>query len=78
MLIGLAFVAFLLTIPLARGRIGQLGEVRPRAGWLLALGLGTQIVIISVLPASTRPPILSPTLWSRRSSCATCTCRTCG
>jgi hypothetical protein len=52
MLIGLTFLAFLLTIPLARGRIGRLAEVRPRAGRLLALGLGTQILIISVLPSS--------------------------
>jgi hypothetical protein len=51
MLIGLAFLFCLLTVPLAAGRIGRLALVRPRAHWLLAAGLGLQVLIISIAPA---------------------------
>ncbi len=50
MLIGLAFLFCLFTVPLAGGRIGRLGLVRPRARWLLAAGLGLQVLIISIAP----------------------------
>jgi hypothetical protein len=50
MLIGLAFLFCLLTVPLAGGRIGALGLVHVRARWLLAAGLGLQVVIISIAP----------------------------
>jgi hypothetical protein len=50
MLIGLALLICLISVPVMRGRLGALAEVRLRAGWLLAVAIGAQIVIISVLP----------------------------
>jgi hypothetical protein len=50
MLIGLTFLFCLLTVPLAGGRIGRLALVRARARWLVAAGLGLQVVIISIAP----------------------------
>ena len=53
MLIGLAFLLCLLTVPLAGGRVAALALVRMRARSLLAAGLGLQVLIISVVPAGT-------------------------
>jgi Family of unknown function (DUF5317) len=50
MLIGLAFLLCLLTVPLAGGNVAALANVRMRARWLLAAGLGLQVLIISVVP----------------------------
>ena len=50
MLIGIAFIICLLTVPLAGGRMGALALLQPRAWWLLAAGLGLQVLIISVVP----------------------------
>ena len=50
MLIGLAFLFCLFTVPLAGGRVGRLALMQPRARWLLATGLGLQILIISIVP----------------------------
>jgi hypothetical protein len=50
MLVGAAFLIFLVTVRLAGGRLGELAFVRPRAGWLLAAGLGLQVLIISIAP----------------------------
>ena len=50
MLIGLAFLFCLFTVPLAGGRISRLALMQPRARWLLATGLGLQILIISIVP----------------------------
>jgi hypothetical protein len=50
MLIGLAFLLCLLSVPIAAGRIGALALLRMRARWLLAAGLGLQVIIISVVP----------------------------
>ena len=50
MLIGVAFLLCLLTVPLAGGRIWRLALVRPRAAWLLGAALGLQVVIISIKP----------------------------
>src|SRR5215207_2088564 len=50
MLIGLAFLLCLLTVPLAGGTVGRLALVRPRARGLLVAGLGLQIVIVSIAP----------------------------
>ncbi len=50
MLIGLGLLACLLSVPLAGGRLGALGELRLKALWLVFLGLGVQIVIVSLLP----------------------------
>lgn len=52
MILGLVFIACLLTVPLARGRLTALGELRLRRGWLALAGIGVQIVIISVWPGA--------------------------
>lgn len=50
MLSGVAFLVCLITVPLAGGRLGGLALVRARALWLLAVGLGLQVLIISIVP----------------------------
>ena len=50
MILGLVFIACLLTVPLARGRLSALGDLRLRHGWLALAGIGVQILIISVFP----------------------------
>jgi len=50
MLVGLAFLTCLLTVPLARGRLGALALVRLRARWVLVAALGLQVLIISIAP----------------------------
>jgi hypothetical protein len=40
----------LLTVPLARGRLGALGDVEPRGVGAAVLGLAIQVVIISIIP----------------------------
>jgi Family of unknown function (DUF5317) len=50
MILGLVFIACVLSVPLARGRLSALGDLRLRHGWLALAGIGVQILIISVLP----------------------------
>ena len=50
MLLGLVFIACLLTVPLARGRLTALADLQLRRVWLALAGIGVQILIISVLP----------------------------
>jgi hypothetical protein len=49
MILGLVFIACVLSVPLARGRLSALGELNLRHGWLALAGIGVQIVIISVV-----------------------------
>jgi MFS family permease len=44
-----------LSVPIAGGRLGALADLRFRHLWLLALGLGLQILIISVAPGGDGP-----------------------
>lgn len=44
-----------LSVPMAGGRLGALADLRFRYGWLLAVGLAVQIVIISVAPGGDGP-----------------------
>ena len=53
MILGLVFLACLLTVPLARGRLTALADLQLRRPWLAIAGIGVQIVIISVIPAGT-------------------------
>jgi hypothetical protein len=53
MILGLVFLACLLTVPLARGRLTELADLHLRRPWLAVAGIGVQIVIISVIPAGT-------------------------
>ena len=50
MLIGLVLLLCLATVPLARGRLGALADVRFRASWLALVAIAGQIVIVSLLP----------------------------
>lgn len=49
MILGLVFIACVLSVPLARGRLTALGDLRLRRGWLALAGIGVQILIISVI-----------------------------
>jgi hypothetical protein len=49
-LIGLVFLLCVASVPLAGGRLSVLAGLRFRAGWLLALAIAVQIVIVSVVP----------------------------
>jgi hypothetical protein len=53
MFLGLVFLACLLTVPLARGRLTALADLELRRPWLAIAGIGVQILIISVIPAGT-------------------------
>jgi uncharacterized protein DUF5317 len=50
MFLGTLFVLCLVSVPLAGGRLSALGDLRLRGGWLIAVAIGAQIVIISVVP----------------------------
>jgi hypothetical protein len=50
-LIGLALVLALLSVPLAGGRLMRLAELRIRFGWFALAALAMQVVIISVVPS---------------------------
>jgi Family of unknown function (DUF5317) len=52
MILGLVFIACVLSVPLARGRLTALGELQLRRGWLALAGIGVQILIISVFPGA--------------------------
>jgi Family of unknown function (DUF5317) len=52
MILGLVFIACVLSVPLARGRLTALGELQLRRGWLALAGIGVQILIISVWPGA--------------------------
>ena len=49
MILGLVFIACVLSVPLARGRLSALGDLQLRHGWLALAGIGVQILIISVI-----------------------------
>jgi hypothetical protein len=51
-LIGLVFLLCLATVPLARGRLGALADLRVRAGWLLVVAIAVQVLIVSVIPGA--------------------------
>jgi hypothetical protein len=50
MLLGVLFLLLVATVPLARGRLSALGDLRLRHPWLALAGIGVQVVIVSVLP----------------------------
>jgi uncharacterized protein DUF5317 len=49
MFLGLVFVACLISVPLARGRLSALADRELRHSWLALAGIGLQILIISVI-----------------------------
>jgi hypothetical protein len=54
MLLGVLFLLLLATVPLARGNLSALGDLRLRRPWLALAGLGVQVVIVSLLPHGSR------------------------
>ena len=50
MILGLAYLLCLLSVPLARGRLGALAELQLRRPWLVLAAIAIQIAIISVVP----------------------------
>jgi hypothetical protein len=52
MILGLAYLLCLLSVPLAGGRLSRLADVKLRAAWLAVAAIAIQVVIVSVLPGS--------------------------
>ena len=50
MILGLAYLLCLLSVPLARGRLSALAELQLRRPWLVIAAIAIQIVIVSVVP----------------------------
>ena len=50
MLLVYAALLILATVPLAGGSLAALADVRLRGAWLVALALGVQVLITTVLP----------------------------
>jgi hypothetical protein len=50
MLLGVVFIAILLTVPLARGRLSAIGELDLRLPGLAVAGILAQVVIVSIVP----------------------------
>jgi hypothetical protein len=50
MILGLAYLLCLLSVPLARGRLGALAKLQLRRPWLVLAAIGIQILIVSVVP----------------------------
>jgi hypothetical protein len=51
MLLGLVFIACLISVPLARGRLSALGDLQIRRPGLAVAGIAVQVAIISLLPS---------------------------
>jgi len=51
MIIGIAYLLVLLSVPLARGRLGALADLQLRAPGLALAAILVQIVVISILPS---------------------------
>jgi len=51
MLIGVALLLCLISVPLAGGRLSALADIRFHAGWLAITAILLQVAIISVVPA---------------------------
>ena len=52
MILGIAYLLCLLSVPLAGGRLSRLADVKLRAPWLAGAAIAIQVVIVSVLPGS--------------------------
>jgi hypothetical protein len=55
MILGLAYLICLLSVPLARGRLSALADVKLRAPGLAGAAIGIQVVIVSLLPGALGP-----------------------
>src|SRR4051795_3708687 len=50
MIIGLAYLLVLASVPLARGRLTKLADLQLRRPWLVLAAIAVQILVISILP----------------------------
>ena len=50
MILGLAYLLCLVSVPLARGRLGALADLKLRRPWLVLAAIAIQVLIVSVLP----------------------------
>jgi hypothetical protein len=50
MLLGVIFIAILVTVPLARGRLSAIGELQLRMPGLAVAGILAQVLIVSIVP----------------------------
>ena len=64
MLILLGTVLALLLVPVMRGSLRRLGELRLQRGWLVGLALLLQVLAISIVPTWPRPPLVAMHLLS--------------
>jgi len=55
MILGLAYLICLLSVPLAGGKLSRLADVELRAPGLAAAAIAIQVVIVSILPGSLGP-----------------------
>src|SRR3954462_2784333 len=55
MLIGIAVLLCLASVPPAPGRVGALAELAFRRPWLLGLAIAVQILIVSIIPGDGSP-----------------------
>ena len=55
MILGIAYLLCLLSVPLARGRLGALAEVELRRPWLCWRAIAIQVLIVSVVPGDLGP-----------------------
>ena len=52
MFMGILLLLCIASVPLFGGRLGELAQLRPSAGWLPMLAIAIQILIISVFPGA--------------------------
>ena len=52
MILGIAYLLCLLSVPLARGRLSALADVELRKAWLAGAAIAIQIGIVSIFPGS--------------------------
>ena len=55
MILGLAYLLCLLTVPLARGRLSALADVQLQRSWLALAAIVVQVLIVSILPGDLGP-----------------------
>jgi hypothetical protein len=55
MILGIAYLLCLLSVPLARGRLSALAELELRGSWLALSAIALQVVIISIIPGHLGP-----------------------
>src|SRR5215203_4460558 len=55
MILGIAYLLCLLSVPLARGRLSALADVELRRTWLAAAAIAIQIGIVSLFPGDLGP-----------------------